>query len=187
MASSENFETNLKIVFQTFGDGFTNPDSIIKKIDDTTIERGRMRLTVTKITTSPKETFEFLKSEVKDESIEESAPFILLFGRSGSRKSSTVFGRDGCDFPGLARSWFPAGTNIEIRMMEFKDGVFFDLVKMWNDGDRMGSKDRITNPCWTSLNNIKHLLSFQSLAATANNKQSSRGFIWLEFVAFDKL
>ncbi|XP_057318359.1 uncharacterized protein LOC130663256 [Microplitis mediator] len=142
-----------------------------------------MCLTVTKISTSPKETFEFLKAEVKDEPSEESAPFILLFGRSGSGKSSTVFGRSGSNFPGLARSWFSTGTNIEIRMMEFRDGCFSDLVQAWKDSKRVWVKERIIDLTSTSLNNIKDLSKFQTRAATANNTESSRGFIWLELVS----
>ncbi|XP_008546064.1 uncharacterized protein LOC103570193 isoform X2 [Microplitis demolitor] len=139
-----------------------------------------MCLTVAKISTSPEETLKFLKAEVRDETQEETQPMILLFGRSGSGKTSTVFGREGCEFPGLARSWFPAGTNIEMRMMEFKNGYFLDLVQRWAHGDFVGSKERISNLTWTSLDNIIHIEKFQSRIATANNWQSSRGFIWLE-------
>ncbi|XP_057333734.1 uncharacterized protein LOC130672938 [Microplitis mediator] len=173
MATSQ--KGNFTTIFNTFEDGFSHIDSVVKKEGETSIKRGQMVLNVSKVSSSPVETLQFLKDNA---SINASfCPLIVAYGRSGSGKSSLIFGRDGSPFPGLARSWFPPDNQVNIKVMEFINWRYNDMVRRWSGEANFQSTKPIDDLAETSIANLLDVLKTQTLAATRNNKQSTRGFI----------
>ncbi|XP_057334443.1 uncharacterized protein LOC130673444 [Microplitis mediator] len=173
MATSQ--KGNFTTIFNTFEDGFTHIDSVVKKEGETSIKRGQMVLNVSKVSSSPRETLHFIKDNLSINA--PFCPLIVAYGRSGSGKSSIIFGRDGSPFLGLARSWFPPDNQVTIKVMEFIDWRYNDMVRRWSGEANFQSTKPIDDLAETSIVNLLDVIKTQTLTVTLNNKQSSRGFI----------